>query len=78
MLSNDKNWFKISFDISFFMSLIACNQSSPSTTHYEEVQVKDDPSKTLIPKTLRVGMITSSKILNQSKEKMKIFIGQSG
>lgn len=61
MPSNDKNWFKISFDISFSMSLIACNQSSPSTTRYEEVQVKDDPSKTLIPKTLKVRMITSSK-----------------
>jgi hypothetical protein len=61
MPSNDKNWFKISFDISFSMSLVACNQSSLFTTHYEEVQVKDDPSKTLIPKTLRVGMIISSK-----------------
>ncbi len=59
MPSNDKNWFKISFDISFSMSLIAHNQSSPFTTHYEEVQVKDDPSKTLIPKTLRARMITS-------------------
>jgi hypothetical protein len=61
MPSNDKNWFKISFDVSFSMSLIACTQSSPSTTHYEEVQVKDDLNKTLIPKTLKARMITSSK-----------------